>query len=87
MFEKHTVNKIIKKYKDKSISELSNAERVEVLKTMNDRLETDMVNFFIREENGSVSARKMTLKSYFSLMQESQGEMTVKDIMEKLKVI
>lgn len=78
-------NKILKKYKDKVLNDLSYKERMEVLKMMDDSLKNDTINVFIRESNGSVSSRRMNLTNYLSYLQETQGDMTVEELMNYLE--
>lgn len=84
MIDNKLINKILKKYKDRSVDNLSTKERVEVLKLMSEGLDKDVVNLFVREPNGSVSARRMTMPVYLKHLKKNQGKMTVGEILEQL---
>ncbi len=86
MIDPKVINRILKKYQKRNIDGLSSAEKVEVLKIMSEHLEDDVINLFVQEDNGSVSARRMPLPRYLSYMQETRGDMTVNEMIKKLKI-
>jgi hypothetical protein len=87
MIDPKTINKILKKYERRTIDDLSSSERVEVLKIMSEHLEDDVINLFVREDNGSVSARRMSLPRYLSHLRETRGDMTVNELIKKLRIL
>ena len=87
MIDDKVINRILKKYEKRVISDLSSSEKVEVLKVMSDHLEDDVINLFVQEDNGSVSARRMSLPRYLSHMQETRGDMTVNELIKKLRLL
>ena len=84
MIDRKLINKILKKYKNRSVDNLSSKERLEVLKLMSEGLDREVVNLFVREPNGSVSARRMTVPSYLDHLQKNEGKMTVGQMLEQL---
>ena len=85
MLSRDPVKKILRKYKNKSIKNLSSYERTEVLKLMDSRLERGVINMFIRDDNGGVSSQTMSLPTYFSYLQKKQGDLTVGEVMQKIQ--
>ena len=85
MLGRSSIKKVLKKYKNKSIRDLSSDERTEVLKLMDQSFETGAINLFVREENGTVSARCMSIPNYLSYMQEKEGDKTVGELIKTLQ--
>jgi len=85
MLGRNPIKKIVKKYKNKTISELSSAERSEVIRTMGEHLEKNVFNIFVKEDNGGVSTRNMTLSTYFDYLEEKDRDATVGDVVKTLE--
>lgn len=79
------IKKILKKYKNRSIKDLSSKERTEVLKLMDEHLEKGVINLFVREANGAVSARSMTMPIYFSYLLEKEVDMKFSEVIQSLQ--
>lgn len=85
MLGRSPIKKVLKKYKNKSIRDLSSNERIEVLKLMDHSFEKGAINIFVREDNGTVSARSMSIRNYLSYMQEKEGDKTVGELIKTLQ--
>ncbi len=85
MLDRKSVKRILKKYKNRSIKDLSSAERTEVLKLMDEHLEKGVINLFVRDDSGSVSAQTMTIPTYLSYLQEKEGDKTVGEVIKTLQ--
>lgn len=85
MLDRRAIKKILKKYKNKSIKDLSSSERTEVLKLMDEHLEKGVINLFVRDDSGSVSAQTMTMPTYLSYLQEKEGYTTVAEVIKTLQ--
>ena len=85
MLDRKSTKKILKKYKNKSIKDLSSAELTEVLKLMDEHLEKGVINLFVRDDSGSVSAQTMTIPTYLSYLQEKEGDTTVGEVIKTLQ--
>jgi len=85
MLGRSPIKKVLKKYKDKSIRDLSSNERTEVLKLMSQSSDKEAINLFIREDNGTVSARSMSIQNYLSYLQEKEGDKTVGELIRTLQ--
>ena len=85
MMGRDPIKKILRKYKNKSIKDLSSNERAQVLKLMDSRLEKGVINMFIRDDNGGVSSHTMTIPSYLSYLQKKEGNLTVAEVMQKIQ--
>ena len=85
MLDRKSIKKILKKYKNRSIKDLSSAERTEVLKLMDEHLEKGVINLFVRDDSGSVSAQTMTIPTYLSYLQEKEGDKTVGEVIKTLQ--
>jgi len=53
-----------KKYKDRSINDLLSVERTKVLKLMYEHLEKGVINLFVRNDSGSVSAQTIRFQIF-----------------------
>ena len=85
MLGRSPIKKVLKKYKNKSIRDLSSDERTEVLKLMSQSSDKEAINLFIREDNGTVSARSMSIPNYLSYLQEKEGDKTVGELIKTLR--
>ena len=85
MLGRGSIRKILKKYKNKSIKDLSSTERTEVLKIMDQSLEKSVINLFVRDDNGIVSARSMSMPTYLTYMQNNRGSTTVGELIKTLQ--
>jgi succinate dehydrogenase flavin-adding protein (antitoxin of CptAB toxin-antitoxin module) len=85
MLGNNSIKKILKKYKNRSIKGLSTTEREEVLKLMDQNMDREAINLFVQEDDGTISSQLMTIPTYFSYLQEKQGNMTVAQLIQKLQ--
>ena len=77
---------MLKRYRDKCVGELSSAERNEVLRLMAEKSDTDAVNIFVRDGNGSMSSRKMSMPIYLSHLEKTDSNLTVGEVIKKLQI-
>ena len=85
MLSKDPIKKILKKYRNRSIRDLSSTERDEVLKLMGQNIEREAINLFVRDDDGTLSSQSMTIPTYFLYLQEKQGNITVAQLIQKLQ--
>ena len=85
MLGRDPIRKVLRKYRNKSIKDLSSNERAEVLKLMDSSLEKDVINMFVRDDNGGVSSQTMTIPTYLEYLQQNQGDLTVSEVIQKIQ--
>jgi len=85
MLGNNSIKKILKKYKNRTIEGLSTTEREEVLKIMDQNMDREAINLFVRDDDGNISSQLMTIPTYFSYLQEKQGNLTVAQVIQKLQ--
>ena len=85
MFDSLNIGRALRKYKNRHLRELSTNERVEVLKLMDENLPEGIINIFVREDNGSVSSRRMSTNKYFHYLREKEGDLTVGQLIKRLQ--
>ena len=80
------INKMLKKYKDRCVGDLSFAEKDEVLRLMAEKVDTDAVNLFVRDAHGGMSSRKMSIPVYLSHLEKTESDVTIGEIIKKLQI-
>ena len=86
MLDGRKINKRLKKYRDTCIGELSSAEKDEVLRLMAEKIDTDVVNLFVRDVHGGMSSRRMSIPIYLSYLEKTESDVTIGEIIKKLQI-